>query len=385
MKILQLISTLNPTYGGPVEGLKQMSLALSQLGHDVKVGTLDDPKSPWLSKFPLETLTFGKSYFKFKFNFNLISWIRLNANKFDVVIINGIWQFHSIGAWYSLRVSKTPYFIYPHGMMDPWFKKAYPIKHIKKLLYWILFERFVFKDAKAILFTTADEQNLAGQSFWPYECKSFVAKFGITGFRGDRKHSSELFFKKFPKLKYKKIFLFLSRIHRKKGCDLLIEAFSKISTIDDSMHLLFIGPDEDGWRAELELMAKKFDISPQVSWLGMVDDDLKWGAFNSSEAFILPSHSENFGAVVPEALSCGLPVLISNKINISDSIRKDGAGFVENNDLDGVDKLFNNWLSISEGEKLSMRQSAYSCFIKNFEISAAAQKLSQLIVTDSEN
>lgn len=385
MKILQLISTLNPEYGGPVEGLKQMSLALSQLGHDVKVGTFDDPKSPWLSKFPIETLTFGRSYSKFRLNFNFIPWIRLNAHKFDVVIINGIWQFHSVGAWYSLRASKVPYFIYPHGMMDPWFKKAYPIKHIKKLLFWILFERFAFQCAKAILFTTAVEQNLASQSFWPYECKSFVSKFGITGFKGDRKYSSELFFNNFPKLKGKKIFLFLSRIHRKKGCDLLLHAFSKISTIDDTRHLLFIGPDEDGWRADLERMAEKLGVSAKVSWLGMVNDDLKWGAYNSSEAFVLPSHSENFGSVVPEALSCGLPVLISNKINISDLIRKDGAGFVENDDLDGVDKLFNIWLSISEEQKLLMRQAAYRCFIQNFEISSAAHKLSQLLSAEPEN
>jgi glycosyltransferase involved in cell wall biosynthesis len=74
------------------------------------------------------------------------------------------------------------------------------------------------------------------------------------------------------------------------------------------------GPDQAGWQMKLEIQAEKLGISERVSWTGMLSGDLKWGAFHAADVFILPSHQENFGIVVAEALSCSLPVLISNKV-----------------------------------------------------------------------
>lgn len=385
MRILQVTSTLDPSYGGPVEGLKQMSSALINLGHEVDIFTFDHPNCSWLINFPINFFALSsKTFFNYKFNSGYISWLKNNAHLYDVVIINGIWQFPSIATWYALRRSNVPYFLYPHGMLDPWFKGAYPLKHIKKWVYWTLFERNVLSDARLVLFTTEDEFMLAKESFWLFSCNGVIANFGIYGFRGDAKASSQSFYSLRPDLVGKKIILFLSRLHKKKGCDLLIKAFSLVCKNDADMHLLFIGPDQDGWRVELEGLTQSLGVDMQVTWLGMVEDDIKWGAFNSADVFALPSHSENFGAVVPEALSCGLPVLISNKINIHKKITDYGGGFVCQDDEDGAATLLKQWRELSESSKAAMRVNARSCFLANFEISSSAQKLSK-IITDAIN
>lgn len=131
MKILQLISTLDPANGGPVEGLRQMAKALQNLGHCVEVATLDGEDAPWLAEFPFKVHAFGAGLLRYGFNAKLIPWLRDYADNYDALIVNGIWQYHSFATWRALRKTKVPYFVYTHGMMDPWFKRAYPLKHVK--------------------------------------------------------------------------------------------------------------------------------------------------------------------------------------------------------------------------------------------------------------
>ena len=106
--------------------------------------------------------------------------------------------------------------------------------------------------------------------------------------------------------------------------------------------------------------------------------DEKWGAFQASEAFILPSHQENFGISVAESLSASLPVLISNKVNIWREIEQDGAGLVENDDPQGTYSLLKRWLALDARERAEKREIARACFLEHFEISGAAQSLIQV-------
>jgi glycosyltransferase involved in cell wall biosynthesis len=164
------------------------------------------------------------------------------------------------------------------------------------------------------------------------------------------------------------VILYLGRLHLKKGCDLLIDAFSEVVHTDKNLHLVFIGNDQDGWRSELESKVEQLGIDSHVSWLGMVDEQLKWGGLSAADVFILPSHSENFGASVVEALSCATPVLISNKVNIWREIKNSEAGFVESDDLEGTIRLLKKWLSLKNNEKDEMIKRSKECFTKNFEI-----------------
>ena len=81
------------------------------------------------------------------------------------MVAHGLWQYSSLGVWQALRGGGAPYFIYPHGMLDPALKSAYPLKHLKKTLYWLWAERRVLRDARAVLYTCEEERRLARSTF----------------------------------------------------------------------------------------------------------------------------------------------------------------------------------------------------------------------------
>ncbi len=375
MRILQVISTLNPEYGGPVEGLKQMIIELKKQNHFVEVATLDINTSTWIQFFPCKVHTFGKSYFNYKLNFNFFFWLVKNKHYYDAVIVNGVWQFHGLAASLALRNSKTPYYIYTHGMLDPWFKTAFPIKHLKKLLYWILFEKKNLSLAKKTFYTTDDEMLLARKSFPDLPANERVVGFGIKG--GPLIHAKEKkdFYRKFPHLKNKKFYLFLGRIHPKKGCDLLVKAFNQFSDKRQDYEILFLGPDNSNWAKSLKLITAKLPISKKITWGGMVDEKIKWAALNLANAFVLPSHSENFGAVIPEALSCKLPVLTTNKVNIWREILKFNAGYISSDSIDDFGKLFLLWERLSSDQIEVIKMNSSKCFRLCFDVKHAVKRL----------
>ncbi|MFN6996501.1 MAG: glycosyltransferase, partial [Aquincola tertiaricarbonis] len=110
-------------------------------------------------------------------------------------------------------------------------------------------------------------------------------------------------------------------------------------------------------------------------WPGMLQGDLKWGAFHAAEAFVLPSHQENFGIAVAEALGCGVPVLISDKVNIWREIEADGAGLVAPDTAEGTAQLLQRWLALSSAERAAMRDRARGCFAQRFTVEAMADSL----------
>ena len=149
-----------------------------------------------------------------------------------------------------------------------------------------------------------------------------------------------------PGLDGKRLLLFLGRIHEKKGCDLLVKAFAEIRDIDPSVHLVMAGPDSGEWTPALQKLAGELGIADRITWTGMLLGDMKWGAFQASDAFILPSHQENFGIAVAEALGCGLPALISDKVNIWREVEADGAGFVASDTVAGTVASLRHWLEL---------------------------------------
>ncbi len=379
MKILQILPSLDPVGGGPIEGVRNQGYYLSEHGHHVEILTLDDPAEDFLNNTPLIIHAVGPAKGKYAYCSALVPWLKKNVRRFDRVIINGIWQYHSFGTWRVLRSSNIPYYVYTHGMLDPWFKQTYPLKHIKKWLYWPWTDYRVLRDATTVIFTCEEERRLARQSFSLYKVNESIATYGAVK-PPDR--SSELLCKfnnSFPELTNHRFLLFLSRIHEKKGCDLLIQAFAKVAAHDPELQLAIAGPDQMGLKAKLQALAESHGIAHRIHWLGMLSGDLKWGAFHSSEAFILPSHQENFGIVVAEALGCGKPVLMSNKVNIWREIEDDKAGIVANDDLVGTESLLSKWIAMSDEERRVMSANAMSCFTNRFTVDAMANSLVKII------
>jgi len=135
MKLLHVISSTNPEGGGPIEGIKQLQSSLTNIGVNVELASCDAPDAHWLLTSDVTIHALGPSSGKYGYTPRLLPWVRNNAHRFDAIIIEGLWQYHSFATWQVLRKSKIPYFVFTHGMLDPWFKHTYPLKHLKKWLY----------------------------------------------------------------------------------------------------------------------------------------------------------------------------------------------------------------------------------------------------------
>ena len=381
MKILHIISSVNPAGGGPIEGIKQLGTTLESAGHQVEIASLDPPDAPFLRQSPLPVYPLGPTTLGYAFTPRLIPWVRANRSRYDAVVVNGIWQFHSFGAWQALRNSSTPYVLFTHGMLDPWFKKQYPLKHLKKWMYWPWAEYRVLRDAQAVLFTCEEERVLARSSFWLYRCNEVVVSYGTAKPKGDPDQELSEFFTRYPGLRGKKLALFMGRVHPKKGCDLLIEAFAKVLSQKPDWHLLIAGPDQVGLQEALNYRAAQLGLASRITWMGMIGGTMKWGALRAAEVFVLPSHQENFGIAVAEALAAGAPALISNKVNIWREIESDGAGIVADDTLEGTCKLLQSYVEMPEARKLTMRLAAHGCFERRFEIRKAAATLHSILAS----
>jgi glycosyltransferase involved in cell wall biosynthesis len=365
VKILQLVQTLDPEAGGVARAVTSLSTAIEGRGVDVEIVTLDDAASPWLSALSVPVHPLGVGLTSYRYSTKLLPWLRANRRRFDAVIVNGLWQYLGFAAWRAFARTNTAYFVFPHGMLDPWFKVTFPLKHLKKWLYWPWADYRLLRDARAVVFTSDEERIQARESFWLYRCRERVVPLGIEPVHGD----PEIFLAKFPSLRGKPFLLFLGRIHPKKGCDLLINAAAAAG-----LDVVIAGPDQIGWRAELEKRA-----TARVSFVGMIEGEMKSSALAAADAFVLPSHQENFGLAVVEALSAGLPVLISNRVNIWREIEEDRAGYVDTDDLDGTKRMIARWLGTSAADREQMRQNARTSFEQRFSAERAAESLLSVI------
>jgi glycosyltransferase involved in cell wall biosynthesis len=237
----------------------------------------------------------------------------------------------------------------------------------------------VLRDATAVLFTSEQERRLARRSFWLYRCDEFVMNYGTAGPSGDPAAQRTQFSEKFPELAGKRQILFLGRVHPKKGADLLFEAFARLLREQpaglERCQIVMAGPSDNAYGDEMKELAEKLGIADRITWTGMLTGDLKWGAYYNADVFVLPSHQENFGISVAEALACGVPVLISNEVNIWREICSDGAGLADADDAEGTFRLLSKWATLSADDIKALRASARQCFLKRFHVERAADAL----------
>lgn len=384
MKLLRSIHTVNPALGGPIESVRQSSVALSRRGHAAEIISLDAPDDPWVRDSPVPVHALGTGHGGYGYSSRFSNWIKERRSDYDAVIVHGLWLYNSFGVWRALAGTNTPYFVFPHGMLDPWFKRTYPLKHFKKLLYWPWAEYRVLRDAAAVLFTSEEERRLARESFSLYRCHEAVVNYGTAAPEVDLETARQDFFEAYPALRRQPFFLFLGRLHEKKGCDLLIEAFGALRSSPGAvspMHLVLAGPcaDEDYLRHLKQLAAKATNDDGSIIFTGMLSGARKWGAFAAAETFVLPSHQENFGIAVAEALACGTPALISNQVNIWREIETARAGYVEKDDLGGTTRLLERWIATPPAEREMMRVNARECFSRSFEINRAVDSLLRVL------
>jgi glycosyltransferase involved in cell wall biosynthesis len=392
LRILHIIATLAPQAGGPSNSVSRIVTAYPAIGSEGEVVTLDDPDDKFLRSVSFRVHALGPVSTRFGFSTRLIPWLAANRDRFDGVVVHGLWQY--LG--YAVRRAidgRKPYLVFTHGMLDPYFKRAHPLKHIKKTPYWLLNEYWVLRNAQRVLFTSEAEAKNAAKSFWPHQWRASVVPYGATAPSGDPAALVESFLSQHRALRKpngqpRPYLLFLGRIHAKKGCDQLLEAFAKIASRVPDLQLVFAGPDgaaasglskasvsnlgTAGLKSALVAEARRMGLAHRVHWTGMLEGDQKWGAFYGCEAFCLPSHQENFGIAVAEALACGRPVLISDKVDIWKEILQDGAAFVGHDNVPGAISALERWIALSTSEKAAMGDRALRCFRSRYDMQANA-------------
>jgi glycosyltransferase involved in cell wall biosynthesis len=379
VKILQIVQTLDPSVGGVASAVVSLSRGLSRRGHKIDIVALDDPSAPWIAALGLNVHALGRGTTSYRYSKQLLPWLREHGPEYDCVIVHGLWQYLTFAAWRALHRTSTPYYVFPHGMLDPWFKKTYRLKHLKKWLYWPWAEYRVLRDATAVIFTSEEERLQARKSFWLYRCREKVSTLGLEPPPPVSSQAKETFLARYPQLRDAHALLFLGRLHPKKGCDMLIEAWPRDSNTEKALTLVMAGPDQVGWEKHLRAHADRLGIAPRVVFTGMLEGEMKQGALACVEAFILPSHQENFGMAVVEAMAAGLPVLISDRVNIWREIDADHAGYVESDDLSGTTRLIERWMQTPPAQRETMSANARQSFARRFEIDRAVDSLLRVL------
>ena len=376
IQLLRALHSLAPSGGGPAAGVRSITPVLAAREVATEIVTVDDPAHPYTCA-GARCHAVGPSARANGYHPALRPWLRRELPRFDAAVIHGMWQYHGYALAREARRRGTPYFVYPHGMLDPWFNRTYPLKRLKKQLYWWLVEGHVLRHAAGVLFTCEEERRLARTAFRPWRCREVVVNYGCAAPPPASPAQSAAFRAQCPELGDRPFLLFLSRIHEKKGIDLLLEAYADFAAAagDAPPALVVAGPAADNsYLARLQARAATL-AAGRVFWPGMLEGDAKWGAFRAAGAFVLPSHQENFGIAVAEALACGTPALVSDQVNIWRELAADNAALVEPDTAAGTRRLLDRWAALPVSAQQQMRRNAAACFAARFEISRAAESL----------
>jgi glycosyltransferase involved in cell wall biosynthesis len=391
MKILHIIGSMDPVSGGPCQGIRYSNPEMIRLGSTREVVCLDDPKASFLGSddFPIHAL--GPTKGSWQYTARLKPWLIENMGRFDVIVINGLWIYSSYAGWKVLSIIKNTaikpdkvpkLFIMPHGMLDPYFQRATnrKLKAIRNWIYWKLIESRVVNDADGILFTCETELQLAREASHPYHPqKEINVGYGIVPPPECTLGMYNEFIKICPKINKQSYLLFLGRMHPKKGVDMLVKSYAEISRQafikGKKMPILVIaGPGlETSFGKKMIKLAESYpELKDLVLFPGMLRGDAKWGAMYNCDAFVLPSHQENFGIAVVEAMACQKPVLISNQINIWVELKVGKCAIVVPDTIEGTKDMLQQWLNLSPMEKSRMGEFALHIFKKHFHIKSSS-------------
>lgn len=398
---------MDPSQGGPCQGIRNSIAEMQMQNIHNEVVCLDPLGAPFLSQENFVIHCLGPGIGPANYSAKLVPWLLENLERFDAVIVHGIWLYHSYAVRKSISIYKKKYlfssnsrtktpklFVMPHGMLDPYFQKASSrkFKAIRNWLYWKFIERKVINEADGILFTCNEELSLARLTFYPYTPKKEInVGYGIIAPPPPKLSMLTAFLKKCPEVIQRSYILFLSRVHEKKGVELLIIAYTKLvrkamaqvagegrerEALFAKLPVLVIaGPGlETSYGRHVRQLARKLSEAT-IAFPGMLTGDAKWGAFHNCEAFILPSHQENFGISVVEALACSKPVLISNQVNIWREIEAAGGGIVAEDNLLGTQRLLDGWCDLTKHEKRVMGTRARIAYDKHFAMKQVMNKM----------
>lgn len=343
MKVLHVINTLASHAGGPTAVLNALAQYQARAGIEVTICTTNADYPTGTLSFPtLQPVQDGNVttwYFPIQFaplliSFQLKKWLDKSISSFDAVHIHGLYRFPvTYAAWLARRTS-VPYLIRPHGALDPFLYRQSRKNLLLKRFYERLFDFPNLNCASVIHYTATDEA--ARAAFLNLRAPTTIVPNGLDWGAYAVLSARGHFRKRIGIKNDTPLLLFLGRINFKKGLDLLVPAFAKLTSSIPEAHLAIVGPDNEGLGRDVRRWCYEHGIDRQVSFVDHIPPTEVREAYVDADVFVLPSYTENFGMTVAEAMACGCPVVISDQVNIWREVEQAGAGRVVGLDVAAI-------------------------------------------------
>lgn len=369
---LQVLSHIDPRFGGMSAAVPKLAEELrKRQGYDARLVSFSMPEETReLSPHSDVLLTiWPPNRSKWLTDGDLRKRFKTTVQASAGVHIHGLWETSTLAASLMARQTGIPYVISPHGMLEPW---ALANKRRKKQVYASLFERRNLDGAACVHALTRAEA---------LDCRRFGYKGPIAiipnGIDIPLTYDASLFRARFPRVKGKRVLLFLGRVHYKKGVDLLLHAWARISEKYPDVVLVIAGPDSEGTVAKVARLLVTLNISSRVLFTDMLKGSAKWSALAASDYFVLPSYSEGLSVATLEALGCGLPVIISEQCNLP-QVAEAGAGWQVKTDVDELTQTLTIALSIPPTTYATMSAHAETLARQNFGWQRVTECMGQL-------
>jgi glycosyltransferase involved in cell wall biosynthesis len=308
LRVCQVVANINRDVGGPAVTVPRLSAALTKEGIACALVTLNYKQlGPQTEVTGYDLISVNGNYFTRLMRGcspTLNRRIKEESRKANILHNHGLWMFPNLYARQAAISGRIPLVISPRGMLEEW---SLGRSRIKKLMAWSLFEGSNFRLA-ALFHATSEMEARSLRKLRLHQPIAIIPN-GIEIPDREARPDRESLERKHPELARKRWVLFLARIHPKKGVSELLRAWHEIEDDFQEWHLILAGPDLDGYSNRMKREAANYQLSDRVTFTGMLDGSEREAALANSDLFVLPTHSENFGIAIAEALAFGLPVI----------------------------------------------------------------------------
>ena len=359
MKILSFVSSLDMSSGGPSRSVPMLVKGLAELGVDITLMTI---RSENMNIHSLEGTTAKLKVLSPSFSRKEIAKY-LADERFELIQIQSVWEMPYHKVILEARKQNIPYIVTPRGMLEPW---SLSQKKWKKKLAWWLYQRNDVQKS-ACVFTTAKMEAEHVSNLGITTCKAVIPN-GIETDAYPCKTSVE---------GVKKQVLFLSRVHVKKGIELLFEAWKRLHSDYVDWQLLVIGNGEAEYIHSLENRVESLGLKDSIKIFPPVFGEAKIKVYQESALFCLPSFSENFGMVIAEAMSCGTPVITTTNCPWEILIETN-TGWCIDLSVDNLEHALREAMGMDANALYDMGQRASKLIYDNFDYRSVTRKTLRL-------
>lgn len=380
VRVLHVIPSLSPSSGGPSMALPAMARALAAPDLAVTVATTDDDgRGRHLTGVPLGQKTerdgwelwyFPKQTEFYKCSLPLRRWLRDHIHEFDVVHIHAVFSFASLSAGRAAAAARVPYIVRPLGVLNRWGMEKR--RRLLKALSFRLLDLPMLQKAAAMHYTSRMEMEDASR--FGLANLQRIIPIGIDLSPFESLPPRTAFDAAFPETRDTRNILFLSRIDEKKGIDLLIAAYARIAAGHPQTRLVICGAGDPALVEKLRAQAEMLNISDRITWAGQVGGDLRLAAFAAAEVFVLPSHSENFGIALLEAMASGLPCLSTDQVALAADAARENAVALTARDPANIATALDQMLT-SPGTCGQLAQNARALARRDYSLAAMGRSL----------